>query len=86
MNQKDLQWFGIKNKSYYNTYGRCINISTGLILGLLIDKGLFILTKGLSLLIPPFAIILMSKGHMITSIRFERTFNGIIEKFISHLI
>lgn len=75
---------GLPKRTYYNQYGRSINVSTGLILGLIIDKSLFILTKGLSVFIPPFAALLLTKGKQLFTIRFERTFPKIIEKFISH--
>lgn len=86
MNDKELKWFGIKKKSYYNQYGRCINFSTGLLLGIAIDKLLFIYTYGFSIFIPPFAFMLMSKGHVLFSIRFERTFNKYVEKVLSHFV
>ena len=85
MNKKEMQWFGIKKKSFYNTYGRSINVSTGLIFGLLIDKTLFYLTKGLSIFIPPFAALLLSKGTVLCSIKFEKEFNPIVEKLLSHV-
>ena len=85
MNQKEMQWFGIRRKSYYNQYGRCINVSYGLILGLLLDKLLLYLSKGLSVVFPPFAVLLLNRGPKLFSIRFERKFNKNIERFISHL-
>lgn len=86
MNQKEMQWFGIEKKSYYNQYGTCINVSTGLILGLFIDKTLFYITKGLSVLIPPFSVMLLNKGFILTKIRFEKQFHPLIEKYIiTHL-
>ena len=84
--KKNQQTIELPKRTYYNQYGRCINVSTGLILGLFIDKSLFILTKGLSVFIPPFAVMLLTKGKKLFSIRFEITFPKIIEKFISHLI
>ena len=72
-----------KKRTYYNTYGRSINLSIGLILGLLIDKVLFILTKGLSVVIPPFSVLLMNKGLVLYSIRFEKDF-GKFEFLIKH--
>lgn len=87
MNQKELKWFGIKKRTFYNEYGRSINVSTGLILGLFLDKLLFYLTKGLSVLIPPLSVFLITKGKVLFRIRFERKFNKFIEKFIiCHLI
>ena len=86
MNQKEMQWFGIEKKSYYNQYGRCINVSTGLILGLLIDKALLYITKGLSVVIPPVSVLLISKGTLLFKIRFDKKFNKFTEKYIiAHL-
>ena len=75
-----------KNRKPDNYYGRAINISIGLILGIIIDKLLFIITKGLSIFFPPFAALLMTKGPVLYSIRFEKNFPKIIEKFLSHFI
>ena len=79
-------WNFIPKRSYYSTYGRCINVTTGLIWGLFIDKGLFILSKGFSMFIPPFALMLISKGRKLFTIRFERKFPKMIEKFLAHFI
>ena len=81
-----LEWFGIKNKSFYNQYGRCVNVSYGLLGGLVIDKVLFIVTKGLSSFIPPFAVMLMGRGKVLFNIRFEKKFNRTIERFLSHIV
>ena len=86
MNQKELDWYGIKKRTYYNQYGRAINFSYGLIIGLFLDKILFYITKGLSFLIPPLSVLLMNKGKVIYTLRFEKTFNNYIEKFLSHII
>jgi len=67
-------------------YGRCINFSYGLIFGLIIDKGLFFLSKGLSVFFPPFAMFLMGKGKVLFTLRFDKTFNGLFEKVLSHII
>lgn len=73
------------NRNNISNYGRCINFSIGLIIGLIIDKVLFYITKGLSMFFPPFAVILMSKGKVLFTLRFEKKFNNMIEKFLSHI-
>lgn len=78
--------FNLPKRTYYNEYGRCINISLGLILGIFLDKVLFYITKGVSTLFPPLSVILLNKGKVLYKIRFEKTFHPLIEKFlISHL-
>jgi len=89
MNKSDYKFFGI-NPNRYNrikgSYGRCIDVSIGLILGLLLDKALFIFSKGLSVLIPPMAVLLMTKGKSLFKIRFEKDFHPLLERFfISHI-
>lgn len=74
------------NRFNVTSYGRCINFSYGLIIGLLLDKSLFYLTKGLSVLFPPFAIMLMGKGKVLFTLRFERKYNKLIERFLNHII
>ena len=88
MNQKELEWFGINKskRTYYKQYGNCINLSTGLIIGVIIDKVLIYLTKGLSIFIPPFAVMLMTKGKVLKQIRFEKQFPKPIQYFLNHFI
>ena len=74
------------NRNGINNYGRCINISYGLIIGLVLDKSLFYITKGLSVFFPPFAALLMGKGKILFTLRFEKTFNGVFERVLSHII
>jgi hypothetical protein len=76
----------IQLKKHTYKYGRCVNVSTGLILGLLIDKILFVLTKGISVVIPPFAAMLMCKGKLLFRIRFDKKFGKIGEIIISHFV
>ena len=83
--KKKKDFWNFPKRSYYSTYGRCINVTTGLIWGLFIDKGLFILSKGLSVFIPPFAVLLINKGRKLFTIRFERKFSKMIERFLGHL-
>lgn len=73
-----------RNKSF-KSYGKAIKLSLGLIIGLCIDKALFIITKGLSVFIPPFAVMLMNKGLVLKEIRFEKDL-GIFNKLIDHII
>ncbi len=89
MNAKEYKFFRINPNRFNrprNAYGRCINFSLGLIAGLLIDKCLFIVTKGFSVFIPPFAVMLMSKGKVLYSLRFDREFHPLIERFLKHFI
>lgn len=74
-----------ENRNGINSYGRCINFSYGLIAGLILDKSLFIVTKGLSVFFPPFAMLLMGKGKVLFTLRFEKTFNGVFERLLSHI-
>ena len=90
-NNKNTQndfWKGTipDNRNNVTSYGRCVNISYGLIIGLVIDKCLFYVTKGLSIIFPPFAALLMGKGKVLFTLRFEKTFNGVFEKLLSHII
>lgn len=66
-------------------YGRCIHISIGLLVGLIIDKALLYITKGASTLLPPVSVLLMSRGRTLYNLRFERRFNPLIERLIRHL-
>ena len=86
-NIKNDFWVGTipSNRNGVSNYGRCINFSYGLIFGLIIDKALFYITKGLSVFLPPFAVLLMGKGKILFSLRFEKTFNGVFEKLLSHI-
>ena len=89
MNNKEMKWFGIKAKPMNlacEEYGRVINLSVGLLIGLAIDKSLLYVSKGLSVFIPPFAIMLMSKGKILHTIRFDKTFSKPVEKLLSHFI
>ena len=81
-------WYGTipSNRNNVSIYGRCINVSYGLIIGLIIDKSLFYVTKGLSVFFPPFAMLLMGKGKVLFTLRFEKTFNGVFEKLLNHII
>ena len=80
-------WTGTipSNRNGVSSYGRCINFSYGLILGLIIDKCLFYVTKGLSVFFPPFAVLFMGKGRVLFTMRFEKTFNGVFERLLSHI-
>lgn len=83
--KQDNFWKGtIKTET--PTYGRAINVSTGLILGLLIDKMLLWKTQGASSLFPPVSVLLMTKGTTLGTIRFDRKFNKYVEKFLSHMV
>lgn len=75
----------IENKTYYNQYGRVIPLSIGLFLGLVIDKVLLYITKGLSVCLPPFAALLMNKGYTFKEIRFEKDF-GSLEFLVGHFV
>lgn len=77
--------FGVQNRTYYNQYGRVIPLSISLIAGLFIDKVLFYITKGLSVFIPPFSVMLMNKGYCFKEIRFEKDF-GKFEFLIKHFV
>ena len=79
------EWLGIPNRTYYNKYGRSIIVSIGLLVGLGIDKSLFILTKGASVIIPPFSVLLMSKGKVLFTVRFEKKYSKITEHLLKHL-
>jgi len=68
-----------------NKYGKAIKLSLGLIVGLCIDKVLFYITKGLSIFIPPFSVMLMNKGFIIKEIRFEKDF-GMFNRLVDHII
>lgn len=70
----------------YDKYGRVIKISIGLLMGLVIDKVLFYVSKGLSIFLPPFAVMLMNKGRVLKEIRFERNFSSLTNKLLDHFI
>jgi hypothetical protein len=73
-----------RNKSF-KSYGKAIKVTLGLIIGLVIDKTLFIVSKGLSVFIPPFAVMLINKGLVLKEIRFEKDL-GILNKLVDHII
>lgn len=75
----------LKRNNTFKRYGKAIKLSLGLIIGLGIDKALFIVTKGLSIFIPPFAVMLMNKGLVLKEIRFEKDL-GLFNKLIDHII
>ena len=87
VNNNNNFWAGTipTNRNNVLTYGRCINFSYGLIIGLILDKVLFYVTKGLSVFFPPFAVLFMGKGKVLFTCRFEKTFNGVFEKLLSHI-
>lgn len=68
-----------------NRYGKCIRLSFGLVIGLIIDKILIVISKGISVIIPPFAVMLMKKGFVIKEFRFEKDF-GKLNFVINHLV
>jgi ABC-type sugar transport system permease subunit len=72
-------------RQYTNRYNKVIRVSVGLIIGLIIDKVLFFKSKGLSVFIPPFAVMLMSKGYVFKEIEFQKDF-GFFNKFVNHLV
>lgn len=75
----------IARKEPSNRYGRCVRLSSGLILGLLLDKALLFITKGKSALVPfSFTPLLMKKGFVLKEIRFEKEF-GKFDKLVNHL-
>ena len=43
-------------------------------------------TQGLSVFFPPFAVLFMGKGRVLFTVRFEKTFNGVFEKLLNHII
>jgi hypothetical protein len=79
------EWLGIPDRTYYTNYGRCIRVTSGLFVGLIIDKSLFILTKGASIVIPPFSALLIARGKVLFSVRFERKFGKIGEYLLKHI-
>lgn len=76
--------------SKYDSYGRCINLSAGMLIGALIDKTIFICLpkayKFVSMIIPPFAVSLATKGKLLKQIRFEKTFSKPLEILLSHFV
>ena len=69
----------IELKTKYNSYGRSIKITTGLIAGFIIDN-LVIGTLGIPML------LLKKYGKVLKILRFEKQFNKYLEFFIKPLI
>lgn len=87
LKNKTKFWSFLGSKSNYKIerYGRVITLSVGLLAGLVIDKFLFYVTRGLSVFIPPFAVMLMKRGWVIWEFRFEKNF-GCLEFLVKHFI
>ena len=77
--------FSCRKRTFYKQYGRVIPVSVGLLIGFAIDKALFILTKGISLVIPPFSAMLLGRGYCFKLIRVDDDY-GKFEFIVKHFV